>query len=229
MQIISHDHFQLRNYLAIKLARVVQCTAQQSDLEQQLKWDECGRQIDDLWAAAAQVFANQIEIASETAIGSSQAPIDAPVLEGPKDSAGQRRDRKLTQNVSIIKRGMRILRMSHGRDARATFANVAIKRKRISRILILRIIEFRKRCMSRQEIISITLISSKLDLSRRVRCQHFIEPKVEFFITKLRNRRREVNRAAITDPRLSRHSSERRNLDRVSRQGFNVETQQELN
>src|SRR5205814_4115999 len=102
MQIISHDCFQLGNYLAIKLARVVEGAAQQSDLKQQLKWDECGRQIDDLWAAAAQVFANQIEIASETTIGSSQTPIDAPVLEGPEDSAGQRRDRKLTQNVSII-------------------------------------------------------------------------------------------------------------------------------
>src|SRR2546423_11636849 len=102
MQIISHDRFQIGNYLAIKVARVVECAAQQSDLKQQLKWDQRGRQIDDLRPAAAQVFANQIEIASETTIGSSQAPIDAPVLEGPEDSTGQRRDRKLTQNVSII-------------------------------------------------------------------------------------------------------------------------------
>src|SRR5438552_2235687 len=147
MQIISHDHFQLRNYLAIKLARVVQCTAQQSDLKQQLKWDQCGRQIDDLWAAAAQVFANQIKIASETTIGPSQASIDTPVLEGPEDSAGQCRDRKEVEHLTVIERSRRILRMSHGRDGRATFGNVAIKRKRISRILILRIIKFRKRCM----------------------------------------------------------------------------------
>src|SRR5437764_15475809 len=102
MQIISHDGFQLGNYLAIKLACVVERAAEQSDLKQQLKWDECRRQIDDLWPPAAQVFANQIEIASETTIRSSQTPIDAPVLEGPENSARQRRDRKQTQNVSII-------------------------------------------------------------------------------------------------------------------------------
>ena len=112
---------------------------------------------------------------------------------------------------------MRILRMSNGRDARATFGNVAIKRKRITRILILRIIKFRNCCISRQQIVGITLISSKLDLSGCMRCQHFIQAKVEFFIAKLRDDRRQVNRAAVADARLRRHGSERRNLDRASR------------
>src|SRR3989442_6553411 len=168
MQIISPDCFQLRNHLAIELARVVERTAQQSNLKQQLKWDKCGRKINDLWAAVAQVFANQIEIASETTIGSSQAPIDTPVLEGPEDSACQSRHRKQIEHVPVIERGMRILRMSHGRDARATLGNVAIKRKRIPHLLALRILKFRNCCITRQQIVGIKLISSKLNRSRRV-------------------------------------------------------------
>src|SRR5438105_10251905 len=107
MQIISHDRFQLRNYLAIELARIVERAAKQSDLKKHLEGDECGRQINDLWAAAAQVLANQIEIASKTTIGSSQTPIDAPVLQGPEDPARQGRNRKQTEHVPVIERGMR--------------------------------------------------------------------------------------------------------------------------
>src|SRR5437667_2194617 len=106
--------------------------------------------------------------------------------------------------------------------------NVAIERECIAFILLLRIVEIGKRCMRRQQIIRLTFISSEFDLPRSVRSQHLVEPKVEFFIAKLRNYRRQVNRAAVTNARLRRHSSERRNLDRAPSQGFYVEPQQEL-
>src|SRR3989442_521100 len=150
MQIISHDCFQLRNHLAIELARVVERTAQQSNLKQQLKWDKCGRKINDLWAAVAQVFANQIEIASETTIGSSQAPIDTPVLEGPEDSACQSRDRKQIQNVPIVNSTLCAFVTPLRLCANISFngLNVTIERECIAFCLLLRIVEISQRCIS---------------------------------------------------------------------------------
>src|SRR5947209_12371778 len=149
MQVISHDCFQLRNYLAIELACVVKRTAEQSDLKQQFKWYEGGRQINDLWAAVAQVFANQIEIASETTIGSSQEPIDTPVLEGPEDPARQCRDRKQIQDLSIVNSTLCVF-VAPLRLCANIFINVwkvTTKREPIAVILLLRIVEIRKRCV----------------------------------------------------------------------------------
>src|SRR5258707_8282900 len=99
------------------------------------------------------MVADQIQIARQTAIGCAQTPIDAPVLERTEDPASQRRNRKQVKGESIVDGGMRIFRMSHGQNARATLSEVAIQSKSIARILIRGIVELGERSVRRAKVI----------------------------------------------------------------------------
>ena len=58
-----------------------------------------------------------------------------------------------------------------------------------------------------------TRVSAKLDLSRSVRSEHFIEPEIKILVAKLVDERRQVNRVSIVDARFIGHSGQRRDVD----------------
>ena len=70
---------------------------------------------------------------------------------------------------------------------------------------------------------SAALVSPKLDLSGRMRGEHFVEPEIQIFVAKFIHERRQVNRASIVDARLIRHSSQRRDLNFASGQRLDVQ------
>src|SRR6266404_2621747 len=145
------------------------------------------------------MVADQIQIARQTAIPSAQQPIDAPVLERTEDPASQRWNRKQVKGESIVDGSMRILRMSHGRDARATFSEVAIQSKSIARILIRGIVELGERSVRSAQIIGVAGVGFKLNLSGGVCRQHFVKSKVQFFIAEFSDYRRQVNGATVAN------------------------------
>ena len=104
----------------------------------------------------------------------------------------------------------------------ARISEVTIERKSISRILIRRIIELSQRPVRRTQLSRIPRIGGKLNLSGRVRCQNFVESKVQFLVTKFSDDRRQVNRATVADARLNRHCGQRRNLNRAPGQALDV-------
>ena len=73
-----------------------------------------------------------------------------------------------------------------------------------------------------------TLVSAKLDLSRSMRGEHFVEPEIEILVAKFIHERRQVNRASIVDARFIRHSRQRRNFDFASGECFDVQPKQML-
>src|SRR6185369_15159892 len=100
-------------------------------------------------------------------------------------------------------------------------------RKSIERVRIL----FRKprgdRLMRRAQQ-SATLVRAKLDLPRRVRGEHLVQPEIKILITKFVYERRQVNRVPIVDPCLVRHGSQRSDFDFTPGQRFDVKTEQML-
>ena len=97
------------------------------------------------------MLANQIEVASETTIGSSQTPIDTPVLERPEDPARQCRNRKQIQNMPIVDVPLCafVAPLRLGANIFLNIWKVAIEGECIAFILLLRVVEISKRCMGR--------------------------------------------------------------------------------
>src|ERR1700704_2187389 len=148
------------------------------------------------------MLADQIQITFQAAIRVTEPPIDTSVLKRAKDSTRQHRDWKQVEDVTIVERGMRILRMVVAQVANLRY--VTIQCKSITRVLILRIVKLGQRGIGSVNVERVSIVSSKLNLPRRMRGQHFVESKVQFFIAKFRDDRRQVNRAAIADARLDR-------------------------
>src|SRR5207249_8395191 len=142
-QVIGDNSFQFRNHLAIEFTRVIQCPTEERYLEEQLERNQRRRQINNLRSSASQMLANQIEIARQSAITTSQTPIDTAILKRAKNSASQWRDRKEFEDMPIIKeRRHPCLRFT---GIRAGAFNITIERKGIALVLFLWIVKVVKR------------------------------------------------------------------------------------
>src|SRR4029077_6827779 len=95
------DGFQFRNNLAIELPAIVECATEQGYLEKQFKGKQGSRQFRDPRPAAAQMFANEVEVTGEDGVLATQSPIDAPIFQGAKDSSRQLRQRKEFEHVLV--------------------------------------------------------------------------------------------------------------------------------
>src|SRR5262245_54678592 len=137
---------------------------------------------------------NQIQITTQTTIGFSQPAIDASVFQRPEDATGERGDGKdvedvaVTQTISLRQRSQADL-----------LRYVSIVGKGCALVLVCRIIKNSQGPISGLQFISVPLIGAKLDLSRRMRRQYFVEPEIELFLSELTNGRRQMNGAAVAD------------------------------
>src|SRR5438105_9572286 len=90
---------------------------------------------------------------------------------------------------------------------------IPIIRERGALILVCRIVKFGQRREHGAQLVRVSFIGSKLNLTRSVSGQNFVESEVEFFVAELRHSRWQMNGAAIANTRFDRHRGERRDLD----------------
>jgi hypothetical protein len=234
-QIIDDDSFKFRDDLAVDRARVFERAAAERDLEEQLEGDERDRQGDDARAVAAQVLADEVEVAAQAAVGVTEAPVDTTILKRPEDARGQPPLREERERRAVVaargqhppaRRGQpRLLFRRERALGLSRVVDVAVEREGVERVRVLGRVKLGQRDVRRAQRVRLALVRAELDLPRGVRGQDFIEAEVQPALAELRDDRGQVYRAAVADALLFGDGRERRDLDGAARQPLDVEPQ----